>query len=128
MILTVSAQTTDLSFSIRLSVLGASDKRLGSDLPFLPRASEPKGPLDASLKKHTTLINKLRSAILTSSADTLIKEIDGLTLTKYVAEIVAATVDGITGSKGGKADIDSVVEVRAVSSLVRSRCSLPFFA
>jgi hypothetical protein len=119
MILTVSAQTTDLSFSIRLSVLGASD---------LPRASEPKGPLDASLKKHTTLINKLRSAILTSSADTLIKEIDGLTLTKYVAEIVAATVDGITGSKGGKADIDSVVEVRAVSSLVRSRCSLPFFA
>ncbi|GHJ86192.1 hypothetical protein NliqN6_2594 [Naganishia liquefaciens] len=72
---------------------------------------KPKGPLDASLKKHTTLINKLRSAILTSSADTLIKEIDGLTLTKYVAEIVAATVEGITNSKGGKADIDSAVEV-----------------
>ncbi|KAJ9104356.1 hypothetical protein QFC19_003998 [Naganishia cerealis] len=74
-------------------------------------AYKPKGPLDASLKKHTTLINKLRSAILTTSSDALIKEIDGLTLTKYVEEIVAATVEGITGSKGGKADIDSVVEV-----------------
>jgi regulator of nonsense transcripts 2 len=76
--------------------------------------TEPKGSLDASLKKHTTLINKLRSAILTTSADTLIKEIDGLTLTKYVAELVAATVEGITSSKGGKADIDSAVEVRRI--------------
>lgn len=73
--------------------------------------TEPKGPLDASLKKHTTLINKLRSAILTTPSETLIKEIDGLTLTKYVAEIVGAVVEGVTAKGGGKVDIDGVVEV-----------------
>ncbi|KAJ9107589.1 hypothetical protein QFC21_001048 [Naganishia friedmannii] len=79
---------------------------------WLEDAYKPKGPLDASLKKHTTLINKLRSALLTTSSDVLIKEIDGLTLTKYVEEIVGAVVEGLTAAKGvGKVDVDSIVEV-----------------
>ncbi|KAJ9123167.1 hypothetical protein QFC22_001360 [Naganishia vaughanmartiniae] len=81
-------------------------------------AYKPAGPLDASLKKHTTLINKLRSSLLLTSSPSssvLIKEIDGLTLTKYVAEIVGAVVEGVTAKGGGKVDVEGVVE--AISHL-----------
>jgi regulator of nonsense transcripts 2 len=73
---------------------------------------EPKGPLDSSLKKHTTLLNKLRSALLTTSAPVLIKESDALSLGKYTEEIAAAVLEGVSSSKGGKADADAAVEVR----------------
>lgn len=54
----------------------------------------PPGSLDSSLKKHTTLINKLKSSLLVGPAEALIKDIDGLTLAKYLDEIVAAVVEG----------------------------------
>jgi regulator of nonsense transcripts 2 len=79
---------------------------------------EPKGPLDSSLKKHTTLLNKLRSALLTTPPATLIKEIDGLTLGKYMEEIAVAVVEGIGASKGGKVDIDGAEEVRSDPPLI----------
>ena len=60
----------------------------------------PPGSLDASLKKHTTLLNKLKTSVLTGPSDALIKEIDGLTLTKYLEEIVAAVVEGASKGKG----------------------------
>lgn len=81
--------------------------------PFAPflALTEPSSPLDSSLKKHTTLLNRLRSALLTTSSETLIKEIDGLALTKYVEEIVAAVGEGVVSAKGAKADVESAVEV-----------------
>jgi regulator of nonsense transcripts 2 len=60
----------------------------------------PPGTLDASLKKHTTLLNKLKTNVLIGPSDSLIKEIDGLTLTKYLEEIVAAVVEGASKGKG----------------------------
>lgn len=71
-------------------------------------SSEPAGALDSSLKKHTTLLNRLKSTILIGPADTLIKEIDGLTLTKYLEEIVGAVVEGVSKGRG---DPDAAVEV-----------------
>jgi regulator of nonsense transcripts 2 len=68
--------------------------------------------LDSSLKKHTTLLNRLRSALLTTSSETFIKEIDGLSLTKYADEIRAAVVEGVSGTSAkGKADVEGAVEV-----------------
>jgi regulator of nonsense transcripts 2 len=73
---------------------------------------EVKSPLDSSLKKHTTLLNRLRSALLTTSAETFLKELDGLTLTKYTEEIRTAVLEGISGTAAkGKADVEGAVEV-----------------
>jgi len=72
----------------------------------------PAGILDSSLKKHTNLLNKLKTNLFASPPDALLKDIDGLTLTKYLEEIVAAVVEG---SGKGKGDIDSAVEVSWVS-------------
>ena len=74
----------------------------------------PAGALYSSLKKHTNLLNKLKTNLFASPADALLKDIDGLTLTKYLEEIVAAVVEG---SSKGKGDIDSAVEVSWVISL-----------
>jgi len=75
--------------------------------------SGPKPPLDSSLKKHTTLLNRLKSALLTTSSETFLKELDGLTLTKYAEEITAAVLEGVSGTAAkGKADVEGAVEVR----------------
>lgn len=72
----------------------------------------PPGSLDSSLKKHTTLINKLKSSLLIGPADALIKDIDGLTLTKYLDEIVAAVVEGAAK----KGDPEVAVDVSSPSA------------
>lgn len=75
-------------------------------------ALKAKPPLDSSLKKHTTLLNRLRSALLTTSAEAFLKELDGLTLTKYTEEIRTAVLEGISGTAAkGKADVEGAVEV-----------------
>lgn len=74
----------------------------------------PSGNLDSSLKKHTNLLNKLKTNLLASPPDALLKDIDGLTLTKYLEEIVAAVVEG---AGKGKGDPESAIEV---SSLTRT--------
>ncbi|WVR08877.1 hypothetical protein IAU60_005936 [Kwoniella sp. DSM 27419] len=75
---------------------------------WLDEPRRPPGSLDASLKKHTTLINRLKSSLLVGPAETLIKEMDGLTLTKYLEEIVAAVVEG---SAKGRGDSEIAVDV-----------------
>ncbi|KAK4687311.1 regulator of nonsense transcripts 2, partial [Tremellales sp. Uapishka_1] len=67
---------------------------------WLEEAKRPAGNLDSSLKKHTTLLNRLRASILLGPSETLIKEIDGLTLTKYLEEIVGAVVEGVSKGRG----------------------------
>lgn len=74
----------------------------------------PPGSLDSSLKKHTTLINKLKSSLLIGPAEALIKDIDGLTLTKYLDEIVAAVVEGAAkkGDPEVAVDVSKLFAVR----------------
>jgi regulator of nonsense transcripts 2 len=64
------------------------------------------------LKKHTTLLNRLKSSLLVGPADALIKEIDGLTLSKYLEEIVGAVVEGASKGKG---DPEVAVDVGSAS-------------
>lgn len=53
-------------------------------------------------------MNKLKTNLLTAPPDALVKDIDGLTLTKYLEEIAAAVVEGASKGKG---DPDAAVEV-----------------
>ncbi|WVN87840.1 uncharacterized protein L203_103035 [Cryptococcus depauperatus CBS 7841] len=79
---------------------------------WLNEARRPPGSLDSSLKRHTTLINKLKSSLLIGPAEAFIKDIDGLTLTKYLEEIVAAIVDGAVKGKGDpEAGVDVIVHL-----------------
>lgn len=48
--------------------------------------------LDSNLKKNTTFVKKLKN-FSTSQLDSLLKDISGLNLTKYVSEVAAALVD-----------------------------------
>lgn len=45
-------------------------------------------------------MNRLKSAVLVGPADAIIKEIDGLVLTKYLEEIVAAVIEGVCRGRG----------------------------
>jgi regulator of nonsense transcripts 2 len=72
----------------------------------------PSGSLDSSLKKHTNLLNKLKTNLLASPPEALLKDIDGLTLTKYLEEIVAAIVEG---AGKGKGDPEAAIEVSSAA-------------
>nr|XP_018259411.1 uncharacterized protein I303_08339 [Kwoniella dejecticola CBS 10117]OBR81569.1 hypothetical protein I303_08339 [Kwoniella dejecticola CBS 10117] len=78
---------------------------------WLDEARRPGGSLDSSLKKHTTLINRLKSSLLVGPSEALIKEIDGLTLTKYLEEIVAAVVEGATKKGDTEIAVDVIVHL-----------------
>ncbi|KAL7421122.1 mRNA decay protein [Cryptotrichosporon argae] len=81
---------------------------------WLDEAYRPPGQLDSSLKKHTTLINRLRAALLVGPAESIIKEIDAVVLTKYLEEIVAAVVEGASRGKGDTEDaVDIIVHLHA---------------
>lgn len=73
---------------------------------------EPPGSLDSSLKKHTTLLNRLKTLLLIGPAEPIIKEIDGLTLSKYLEEIVGAIIEGASKGKG---DPEVAVDVSLTS-------------
>lgn len=83
-----------------------------SGMPLTSPFLGPPGALDSSLKKHTTLLNRLKSSLLVGPADALIKEIDGLTLSKYLEEIVGAVVEGASKGKG---DPEVAVDVGSAS-------------
>ncbi|ADV23037.1 hypothetical protein I315_04869 [Cryptococcus gattii Ru294] len=80
---------------------------------WLDDARRPPGSLDSSLKKHTTLINKLKSSLLIGPAEALIKDIDGLTLTKYLDEIVAAVVEGAAKKGDPEVAVDVIVHLHS---------------
>ena len=73
----------------------------------------PPGALDSSLKKHTTLLNRLRASLMVGPPDALIKETDSLSLTKYLEEIVAAVVEGASKGKG---DPEAAVDVSLLAT------------
>ncbi|KAH9929303.1 ARM repeat-containing protein, partial [Amylocystis lapponica] len=77
---------------------------------------QPSKTLDSSLKRHTALIKRIRQSLGTENRDQIIKDIDTLSLEKYVDEIAGAAVEGIVRCKTEK-DVWSAVEI--ISSLHR---------
>lgn len=67
--------------------------------------------LDSSLKRHTALIKRMRQSIGAENRDQLLKDIDSLSLEKYIDEIASAAVEGVGRCKTEK-DVWSAVEVR----------------
>ncbi|KAG7098665.1 hypothetical protein E1B28_000581 [Marasmius oreades] len=90
------------------------DKRLAlkglNEYPSSPESSK----LDSSLKRHTALIKRMRQSMAADNRDQILKDIDTLSLEKYVEEIVGAVMDGIVKCKTEK-DVWSAVE--AISHL-----------
>ncbi|THV02346.1 ARM repeat-containing protein [Dendrothele bispora CBS 962.96] len=92
------------------------DKRFAlKKLNFTPRHPE-SSKLDSSLKRHTALIKRMRQSMANDNREQILKDIDTLSLEKYVDEIVSSTLDGISRCKTEK-DVWSAVEI--ISALHR---------
>ena len=66
--------------------------------------------LDSSLKKNTAFIRRLRTGIVGDAQAQLLSDVCGLSLEKYLLEIVSAVVEGLAKSKLS-ADVLCAVEV-----------------
>lgn len=66
--------------------------------------------LDSSLKRHTALIKRIRQSLAIENHDQVLKDIESLSLEKYVDEISGAVIEGIGRCKTEK-DVWSAVEV-----------------
>ncbi|EIN12047.1 transcription factor [Punctularia strigosozonata HHB-11173 SS5] len=71
---------------------------------------EPPKNLDSSLKRHTALMKRIRLSIGTDNRDQVLKDIESLSLEKYVDEIPGAIMEGISRCKTEK-DVWSAVEI-----------------
>ena len=68
------------------------------------------GSLDSSLKKNTAFIKRLRTSLNAENQTALLKDIAGLSLEKYIPEIVGAASEGLQKCKT-ISDILAAVEV-----------------
>ncbi|KAI8994050.1 ARM repeat-containing protein [Trametes punicea] len=80
------------------------------ELNITEAGKEPTKALDSSLKRHTALIKRMRQSLGAEHHDQIMKDIDSLSLEKYVDEIVGAVAEGILRCKTEK-DVWSAVEV-----------------
>ncbi|KAJ7217953.1 transcription factor [Mycena pura] len=83
-----------------------------NDIQTIQEASK----LDSSLKRHTALIKRMRQSMAMDNREQILKDINTLSLEKYVDEIAGAAVEGIARCKTEK-DVWSAVEI--ISSLHR---------
>lgn len=67
--------------------------------------------LDSSLKRHTAFLKKTRQSVGAENRDQLLKDIETLSLEKYVDELGSAVLEGIQRCKSER-DVWSAVEVR----------------
>ncbi|KIY53966.1 ARM repeat-containing protein [Fistulina hepatica ATCC 64428] len=72
--------------------------------------------LDSSLKRHTALIKRMRQSMGMDNRDQILKDIDTLTLEKYIEEIAGVVLDGVARCKTER-DLWSAVEI--ISALHR---------
>ncbi|RXW16776.1 hypothetical protein EST38_g9080 [Candolleomyces aberdarensis] len=72
--------------------------------------------LDSSLKRHTALIKRIRQSMAFDNREQIQKDVDTLTLEKYLDEIAGAVVEGLSRCKTER-DVWGAVEV--ISSLHR---------
>nr|GAT56787.1 nonsense-mediated mRNA decay factor [Mycena chlorophos] len=84
-------------------------RRTLKSLNSSPATTEPS-KLDSSLKRHTALIKRIRQSMALDNRDQIVKDIETLSLEKYVDEIVGATVEGMGRCKTEK-DVWSAVEI-----------------
>ena len=63
------------------------------------------------MKRHTAFVRKIRQSVGAENRDQLLKDIETLSLEKYVDELGAAVLEGIPRCKSEK-DVWSAVEVR----------------
>lgn len=75
--------------------------------------SEPGNSLDSSLKRHTALIKRMKLSMGAENRDQIIRDLDTLTLEKYIEEIVSASAEGCLRCKTDK-DTWAAVEVRKI--------------
>jgi regulator of nonsense transcripts 2 len=81
-----------------------------NNVPPFPESSK----LDSSLKRHTALIKRMRQSIGTENRDHILKDVESLSLEKYIDEIAGAAVEGVGRCKTEK-DVWSAVEVRKLN-------------
>jgi regulator of nonsense transcripts 2 len=74
-----------------------------------PHESE-SNKMDSSLKRHTALIKRMRQSMAADYRDQIMKDIDTLTLEKYMDEISSAAMEGIARCKTDK-DVWTAVEI-----------------
>ncbi|KAG8747796.1 hypothetical protein FRC10_011241 [Ceratobasidium sp. 414] len=72
--------------------------------------SAPSKSLDSSLKRHSALIKRLRQSLGSDNRDQILKDIDSLSLEKYVEEIVQASIEGMSRCKTEK-DVWAAAEI-----------------
>ena len=72
--------------------------------------STASAKLDSSLKRHTTFLKRIKLGLGADNAPTNIKDIQQLSLTKHVEEIVANIPEGVVKCKSEK-DAWAAVEV-----------------
>ncbi|KAF9451945.1 transcription factor [Macrolepiota fuliginosa MF-IS2] len=68
--------------------------------------------LDSSLKRHTTLIKRIRQSMAADNRDQIMKDLESLSLEKYIDEIAGAVVEGIARCKTEK-DVWGAIEIIA---------------
>jgi len=77
-----------------------------------PHVSEEQNKaLESSLKRHTALIKRIRQSIGFDNRDQILKDIESLTLEKYIEEIAGVVPEGIVRCKLER-DVWSATEVR----------------
>ncbi|THG98656.1 hypothetical protein EW026_g3557 [Hermanssonia centrifuga] len=86
------------------------------DLNARPAGQESSRNLDSSLKRHTALTKRMRQSVGTENHDQILKDIESLSLEKYIDEMSGAVVEGVGRCKTEK-DVWSAVEI--ISALHR---------
>ncbi|KAF5321012.1 hypothetical protein D9619_001892 [Psilocybe cf. subviscida] len=71
---------------------------------------EENAKLDSSLRRHTALIKRIRQSMASDNREQIMKDIDSLTLEKYIDELAGAIVEGLGRCKTEK-DIWGAVEI-----------------
>ena len=71
---------------------------------------EESAKLDSSLKRHTTLIKRIRQSMASDNREQILKDVESLSLEKYIDEVAGAIVEGLSRCKTEK-DVWSAVEV-----------------
>ncbi|EJU04317.1 ARM repeat-containing protein [Dacryopinax primogenitus] len=95
------------------SELSKRQRRLALREINLAAYTNPESPSkapDSSLKRHTALIKRIRQSMAYENRDQILKELETLTLEKYLDEIVGAISEGVLKCKTDR-DVWSAVEV-----------------
>ncbi|KIP08451.1 hypothetical protein PHLGIDRAFT_23490 [Phlebiopsis gigantea 11061_1 CR5-6] len=91
-------------------------RALLKELNLKQAGKESSKNLDSSLKRNTAFTKRLRQSLGTENHDQLIKDVETLSLEKYVDELPSGVVEGISKCKTEK-DVWSAVEI--ISALHR---------